>query len=71
MAKLQQLLCDHEVNLDNGKEAKLEVIILTLKGHPSNLGHWSLCQCYLQPNTITIQLQLQFNTVTITIPNYP
>lgn len=60
IADLQQLLCDHEVNLKKEKEAELEVIIiLTLNGHPSNLGRWPLCQCYLQSSVITIQLQLQ------------
>ena len=54
MAELQWLLCDYGMNLENGKEAELEVIILTLNGHSSLLGHWSLCQCSLQPSTITI-----------------
>lgn len=55
MAELQWLLCDYGMDLENGKEAELEVIILTLSGHSSLSGHWSLCQCYLQPSTVITQ----------------
>ena len=53
MAELQWLLCDYGLNLENGRETELEVIILTLNGHSSLLGHF--WQCHLQPSTITIQ----------------
>ena len=57
MAELQWLLCDYGMNLENGKEAELEVI-LTLNGHSSLLGHWS---CVSVPCS---QVQLQYSIIT-------